>query len=64
MGEPINKWQYDDQAYTRPSGRVVLPKPLRYELELAAGDTLELESRGGADYVAACPGGGAHTEIA
>ena len=28
------------------SGRVVLPKPLRDELELAAGDTLELESRG------------------
>jgi|SRR5215467_2381880 len=46
MGEPVNKRHYDDQAYTRPSGRVVLPKPLRDELELAAGDTLELESRG------------------
>ncbi len=28
------------------SGRVVLPKALRDELGLAAGDTLELESRG------------------
>ena len=28
------------------AGRVVLPKPLGDELELAAGDTLELESRG------------------
>lgn len=29
------------------SGRVVLPKSLRDELGLAAGDTLEIESRGG-----------------
>jgi AbrB family looped-hinge helix DNA binding protein len=28
------------------AGRVVLPKPLRDELQLAPGDTLELESRG------------------
>jgi AbrB family looped-hinge helix DNA binding protein len=28
------------------AGRVILPQPLRDELQLAAGDTLELESRG------------------
>jgi AbrB family looped-hinge helix DNA binding protein len=28
------------------SGRVVLPKPLRDELNLSAGDTLELETSG------------------
>jgi AbrB family looped-hinge helix DNA binding protein len=28
------------------AGRVVLPKPLRRELDLAPGDTLELESTG------------------
>jgi len=28
------------------AGRVVLPKPLRQELDLSPGDTLELETKG------------------
>jgi AbrB family looped-hinge helix DNA binding protein len=30
------------------AGRVVIPKPIRDQLDLAPGDTLELESAGGA----------------
>jgi AbrB family looped-hinge helix DNA binding protein len=38
------------------AGRVVIPKPLREKLHLEPGDSLEMESAGGADHPA--PGSG------
>ena len=49
----IDKWVFpphnaimDARLTIDSAGRVVLPKPLRDELHLVAGDTLELESSG------------------
>src|SRR6187551_3844883 len=51
---PFTKWVlpfYNSNMNLRltidSAGRVVIPKPLREELDLAPGDTLELETGGG-----------------
>jgi AbrB family looped-hinge helix DNA binding protein len=45
MGGPIGDGMTRKLRLNK-AGRLVLPKSLRDELELTAGDTLELESRG------------------
>jgi AbrB family looped-hinge helix DNA binding protein len=42
-------WYYaimNDKVTIDKAGRIVLPKPLRDELRIAAGDTLDLETTG------------------
>lgn len=40
------------------AGRVIIPKPIRKELNLQAGDSLELESVGGGITLRPLPGSG------
>jgi AbrB family looped-hinge helix DNA binding protein len=43
---PLYNGKMNDRLTIDKAGRIVLPKPLRDELRLEAGDTLELESSG------------------
>ncbi len=46
MGQPIASYQMNTRLIIDKAGRVVIPKPLREELHLAPGDSLEMESAG------------------
>jgi len=46
MGFPNSSYQMTTKLTLDNAGRVMIPKPLRQELHLGPGDTLQLESEG------------------
>jgi AbrB family looped-hinge helix DNA binding protein len=46
MGSPIDRYHMHTRILIDKAGRIVIPKPLREELNLDAGAALDLESAG------------------